>query len=113
MAQTVAHHQPFHPPHHIISHYLVEDLLGDGHIGGFVFNHCEGDGPVVEDYSVGAPATTVLGYAHLVGHQSRRIGAMRDEEVDEMLSDPLLGRDCHEFLTQTIEDAPNAIGANR
>ena len=84
---------------------LLENGLRDGDVGGLVFydDARKAAGTMVE-YAVATTlyAANVDGY--FVGQQAGRVLFFMHEEVDEVLPDPLLGREPHIAATQEIVD---------
>ncbi len=92
MGQPVAYDEIIDLEHEVIAAYLVEHLLVDGNVGGFVLdNHARPDIAVVQ-YGVATAFHAVELEGNFVGQQGGWIRFVLDEEMDEVLANPFLWR---------------------
>ena len=113
VVEAVAHDEIVDMEQHVVDRNLVENLLLDGDGRGFILDyHTRPERTVVKD-AVAAQPLASRTQLNLVGQQRRRIAFVADEKVDEMLADPLFGRQGDIFAAQHVEDgAPAGLFAD-
>lgn len=102
MTDTIGHHQPSDPQHHIVSCHLIEHTFGDSDCGSLVLDDGDRPGRSIIDHSVAPAQIAIMTDPNLICHKSGGITPIFDKEIHKMLSDPLLGSESNEFSTQAI-----------
>lgn len=94
---------------HVVGGDLVEDLLGDADVRGFVFDNHDGMELAVVEHGVGAELLLPYLQLHLVGHESGRVAEGGNHPVGEVLADPLLGGQGYPAASERVEDLLAAL----
>ena len=110
MLESVADHQPVNMKTHVVSAYLVEDLLSEWDMGSFVFQNHQWLSLLAVDDGITSLACIAQGNGHLVGHQACRISFVGNKEMCEMLPHPLLGSKSNILLPERVEDHHPSVG---
>jgi hypothetical protein len=104
MLQSVAHNEPLDSKPDIVSAYLLEDLLSDVDIGRLVLDNHQWLSLFAIDNRVATLLRAVQGDGHLVANALCRIAFLTNQEVDELLPNPFLGRQSHIFAPQNVKN---------
>lgn len=111
MTQSIAHHKIRRPEHHIVTHYLVEDVLREPYLRRLVFHYHQGVRKAVEHHRVASSFPPVLSQAYLVGHGSGIKPFAVDKILHKMLSYPFFGGQYHEFFPESIPHHRRPVGS--
>lgn len=90
--------------HKVVTHNLVENVLRDIHCRRFILHNHRRTAVAVEDDGVAAARSAVQFDAALIGYKAFRVAEIFDKMVDEILPDPLLWCQSHEFLAYPVEN---------
>ena len=104
VGHAVADNQEAGVEHKVVTHNLVENVLRDIHSRRFILHNHRRTAVAVEDDGVAAAGSAVQFDAAFVGDKACRITEILDEMVDEILPDPLLWCQSHEFLAYPVEN---------
>ena len=104
MLHSVANNKPSDVHFHVVSAYLIKDLLVDGNVRCFVFhNHNRACFRVV-DNSITTLLCIVKIEGDLVGDTGGVVSLLVDEIMNEVLANPLFGRKDNVFFAQNVKN---------
>lgn len=92
MLHPVANNQPSDSHFYIVPAYLVKNILTDGNMRCLVFDNHDGLGLSIVDNCIATLLRIVQAEGHLVGYARGIIPLLADQEMNEVLANPLFGR---------------------
>lgn len=104
MADSIGNCQVLRLQCEVIPADLRESSVGDRYEWRLAFDEEEGQCLVGKDHNVGPFGERVVLHAGFHGEQRFGITVMGNEQVDEMLPDPFLGRQRDEFPADNVEN---------